>query len=319
MTLKYTRITSWQESEKELRAIRHEVFVVSQNCPPDEEWDEFDANAVHFLVKDAEDNVYATARLIRDENSPRKARIGRFAVYPQYRRQGIARQLVKYVISFARSQQIFELELSAQVQVKELYLNLGFKTTSEEFIEAGIPHIKMNLTLGTLKPESAKKLGEDTQVYRFTDHKGYLDQLIHLASQARQSLIILSHSLDRTTLDHPEMLEAISALARKSRSTFVRIVIQDCATAVAESSQLLKLTRRLTTSIEIKILDPEINFPNQVYLLADNKGLILRHSHENWSGFCCYSDPGTVKRLNEEFNRLLIHAHTSPELSNISI
>jgi predicted GNAT family N-acyltransferase len=319
MTLKYTRITSWQESEKELRDIRHEVFVIGQNCPPEEEFDDLDASAVHFLVKDADNKVYASARLIRDHHSARKARIGRFAVYPQYRGQGIGRKLVKYVISFARSQGILDLELSAQTYIQELYASFGFESIGEVYDEVGIPHIRMAKVLGHSKPESTGKLGEDSQVHRFNDHAGYLGHLIALLRQAQHRVLILSKDLESKTLDHPQVLEALSGLARKSRSTFVRILIHDPKAAVAESNQLLVLSRRLTTSIEIKMLNPEIDFPEQVYVLTDEQGLVLRHSYESWEGFCCYSDSGTVKRLTEEFQRLMAFAEISQELRNFSI
>jgi len=319
MTLKYTRITSWQESEEQLKDIRHAVFVEEQGCPAEQEWDQYDAIAIHFLVKDSEDQVYACARMVRDHHSATKASIGRFAVYPQYRRQGITRQLVKYIIAFARSQGIFELTLSAQTYVTKLYQSAGFETLGNPYDEVGIPHVRMSLLLGQARPETASTLGEDPQVHRFNKHEEYLHHLIPLLQQARHKILILSQDLEKKTLDHPTVLEAISALARRSRSTFVQIIIENPKIPRTESNQLLALCKRLTTAMEIKVLPPILDFPEQVFVLVDDQGVILRHSHQNWQGFCCYYDPGTVKRLTDEFNRLLGQAHESQELHRFSL
>ena len=40
-----------------------------------------------------------------------------------------------------------KISLEAQVYAKELYEKLGFIQTSEEFLEDGIPHIKMELSV----------------------------------------------------------------------------------------------------------------------------------------------------------------------------
>ncbi len=319
MTLKYTDITTWQESEADLRAIRHQVFVIEQSCPPEEEWDAFDQEATHFLVKDAEGNVYATARLIIDRENPKQARIGRFAVYAQYRGQGLARQLVKYVIAYARSQGFLDLTLSAQTYIRKLYTEFGFEPVGEEYEEVGIPHIKMHIQLAQGKIKTPLQLVDDDTVHRFNSRTGYMDHLIPLLDQAKHSLLILTQDLEKGTLDHPKALDAISALARKSRSTFVKILLQDPKPAVESSNRLLKLVRRLTTSIEIKMLNPEVEFPAQVFVLVDDRGIILRHHHESWEGFCCYNDPGTVKRMADDFHQLMVHGQIAQELRQFSL
>ena len=39
------------------------------------------------------------------------------------------------------------ITIEAQVYARSLYENLGFRQTSEEFLEDGIPHIQMQLEL----------------------------------------------------------------------------------------------------------------------------------------------------------------------------
>ncbi|WP_157497070.1 GNAT family N-acetyltransferase [Hahella ganghwensis] len=317
MTLKYTKITTWQESEKELKDIRKKVFVEEQNVPEDLEWDEYDAQATHFLVRDMDGLCYGVARLIHD--GKHKAKVGRFAVPQEFRGQGIAGSLLKFVIGYARSQGIIEVNLSAQCYIQSLYMQEGFEPVGEPYDEAGIPHIRMRLVLGTLKPETQNKLSEDETVCRVNSQEEYLKHLCALLRQAKHSVQILTYDLEKGTLDIPDVLDAISNLARKGRGTSIQVVLGDPRPAVTYSNQFLTLARRLTTSIDIKTLNAELSFPDQVFVLIDDHGVALRHSHDKWEGFCCYSDPGTVKRLKDEFQRLLNHSHVSQELRQFSL
>ncbi|MNF15270.1 putative N-acetyltransferase YjcF [compost metagenome] len=47
------------------------------------------------------------------------------------------------VISEAEQRDLKQQMLSAQVQATAFYERLGFKVQSEEFLEAGIPHVDM--------------------------------------------------------------------------------------------------------------------------------------------------------------------------------
>ncbi|ABC29152.1 Histone acetyltransferase HPA2/related acetyltransferase [Hahella chejuensis KCTC 2396] len=316
-TLKYTRITTWLENESELRAIRQQVFVEEQGVPPELEWDNKDENAVHFLVKDVEDRNLAVARLVR--LSPEKAKFGRLAVLPEFRRQGIARSLLKFVIGYARSEGFNHLTLSANIDATSLYANEGFQALGSPHEEAGSLHQRMELTLGTAKVEAATALGQDERVYRIHAEPDYLEHLKSLTSQAKQSALILTWDLEKNVLDNPDVLDALSRLARSGRATQIKILLGAPKTPVAQSNQLLALARRLTSNIEIKMLNPELSFPEQVYVLIDDDGVLLRHHYEKWEGFCCYQDPGTVKRLKDEFMRLLQHSQVSQELRQFSL
>ncbi|RYY32299.1 MAG: GNAT family N-acetyltransferase, partial [Sphingobacteriaceae bacterium] len=74
-------------------AIRREVFVVEQNCPPELEW-EFEDESTHFLAK--VDGVPAGAARWRKTDKGYK--LERFAVLQQYRGKGVAQAVVQAVL-----------------------------------------------------------------------------------------------------------------------------------------------------------------------------------------------------------------------------
>ena len=120
-------------------AVRHQVFVVEQAVPPALERDEFDAVAIH-LVALRDDDVIGTLRLVVSGST---AKIGRMAVLAAERRRGIGAGLMAHAHEVARSMNVKEITLHAQLTAKAFYARLGYRDEGEEFEEAGIPHVSM--------------------------------------------------------------------------------------------------------------------------------------------------------------------------------
>ncbi|MEX2598507.1 MAG: GNAT family N-acetyltransferase [Dehalococcoidia bacterium] len=125
--------------------VRMAVFVEEQTVPPEEEADDQDDIAIHLLAE-ADGSVVATSRLVVLENG--LGLIGRVAVLPDWRRMGIADQMLDTLESKAREIGLLALELHAQTYVQDLYEKHGFRVTSSEpYTEAGLEHVTMAKTL----------------------------------------------------------------------------------------------------------------------------------------------------------------------------
>ena len=118
-------------------AIRKEVFVGEQNCPPELEW-EHEEESNHFLA--TVDGVPAGASRWRKTDKGYK--LERFAVLKKFRGKGVGQALVQAVLSDLPSEAEY-IYLHAQVDAVTLYERFGFKKTGPEFEEAGIRHYKM--------------------------------------------------------------------------------------------------------------------------------------------------------------------------------
>lgn len=126
----------------EIYKLRVSVFVVEQSCPY-QEVDDADKAAYHLVLRD-EDGIQAYARVLPPGVSFDDAAIGR--VIAVKRRQGFGSRIVSAAIDTARKKfSAKSISLEAQVYAMPLYEKLGFRPTSEEFLEDGIPHIKMTL------------------------------------------------------------------------------------------------------------------------------------------------------------------------------
>jgi ElaA protein len=122
--------------------LRCEVFVVEQNCPYLDE-DNKDQTSFHLMGWDG-DLLAAYTRIIPAGISFPSASIGRVVTSPQARGRGVGRQLMEE--SFKHLYKLFgvvNIEIGAQLYLKDFYQSLGFQQTSEVYLEDDIEHIEM--------------------------------------------------------------------------------------------------------------------------------------------------------------------------------
>ena len=123
-------------NSEDLRNIRTTVFIEEQNVPPELEWDEYDKSSTHFLAC-YDDIPVGTARLLDDGH------IGRMAILKDHRNRNIGKNMLKYVLEYAKKQLFDKIELSAQEHAVGFYKKQGFVVIGDVYLDAGIPHYDM--------------------------------------------------------------------------------------------------------------------------------------------------------------------------------
>ncbi len=127
-----------------LLQLRSDIFVVEQDCiflDPDDR----DQEALHVLGWEGTELV-GYARIFGPGDYFEQASIGRVAVKKTFRGRGLGIQVMQASINavkerFGRE----EVTLSAQKYLEEFYRDLGFKREGEDYLEDGIPHLRMVL------------------------------------------------------------------------------------------------------------------------------------------------------------------------------
>jgi predicted GNAT family N-acyltransferase len=115
--------------------VRGKVFVVEQEIDWDIEFDGLDDICVLFTAY-IDDIPVGAARLYKNK-------VGRVATLKEYRKKGIASEIMKKIEEYALDNNIKLLKLNAQLHVKDFYLHLGYIPEGDIFQEADIDHIKM--------------------------------------------------------------------------------------------------------------------------------------------------------------------------------
>jgi len=134
-----TSIVSWSDKQSELTSVRRAVFIEGQNVPESIELDGKDSDCCHVLACDRDGKPIGTARMDKD------GKIGRMAVLRGYRRRGVGRNMLQAIMDCGRSSGITDFHLSAQIGAVEFYRKMGFEPYGEEFEEAGIKHVNMEI------------------------------------------------------------------------------------------------------------------------------------------------------------------------------
>ncbi|MEX0289858.1 MAG: GNAT family N-acetyltransferase [Flavobacteriaceae bacterium] len=126
----------------EVLQLRSAVFVVEQDCVY-QDLDGKDQKALHVLgLKKGE--VVAYTRLFAAGDYFEKASIGRVVVKQNYRAFGYGKEILQASVQAIREKFKTEtMALSAQTYLKKFYKDLGFVARGAEYLEDGIPHIKM--------------------------------------------------------------------------------------------------------------------------------------------------------------------------------
>ncbi|ORC86150.1 actyltransferase-like protein [Trypanosoma theileri] len=158
------RVCKGEDSDvlRDARSLRTLIFVGEQGVPTELEFDSKDGEATHFVVYEiqSESNQTTTTtpplavasarvRVVRDCGvyaypSP-VAKVERVCVRKEYRRRGCGNILMQAVEKYIeKTLKLPSVVLHAQVPIKLFYIQRGYTETSEEYLEANIPHICMS-------------------------------------------------------------------------------------------------------------------------------------------------------------------------------
>ncbi|MCK2003595.1 GNAT family N-acetyltransferase [[Brevibacterium] frigoritolerans] len=122
--------------------IRKEVFVEEQGFPLEFEFDEYDtlnASSEHILVYYNEKPVGTGRSRVVDG----LGKLERICILEPYRKFGLGKIILKTLEEIAKEQGITQVKLHGQTQAEGFYKKLGYRTSSDVFMEDGGPHLLM--------------------------------------------------------------------------------------------------------------------------------------------------------------------------------
>ena len=145
VTIKVSHIDTPADLQEAFK-IREVVYIDEQKINREDEFDEFEDSAHHFLA--TADGVPAgTCRWrLTDEGY----KLERFATLPEFRKKGVGGQLMEAMLDHIagfKASKADKLYLNAQVTAMPLYYKYGFKEEGQRFWECGIEHQKMSRKL----------------------------------------------------------------------------------------------------------------------------------------------------------------------------
>jgi hypothetical protein len=142
---------------------------------------------------------------------------------------------------------------------------------------------------------------------------------VELCTEARRYIRILSPDLDHEVFDKEPLCDAISALARRSRYTEVRILVQDTRALVRRGHRLLELARRVPSLVHIQVLaeHPEIN--NDTMVIRDMDGLLFKPGDSEHQGIYEPDSKAITTAYVEKFDDLWERSAPDVELRRMGL
>lgn len=301
MTDYRVRLADWTHDLPALREVRTRVFIDEQRVPESLEWDAVDEHCVHALAL-AGDRPVGTGRLTPD------AHIGRMAVLREWRGRGVGSRLLEMLLAAARRRGDRIARLNAQTHAVSFYARYGFTSAGEEFLEADIPHIGMQLDLANPPPPA-----------RLSGRRSLAAGLTDLARSARTEFALYSAELASDLTDRPLLAETLRALAIDSPRARIRLLCRDARPAAQAGHPLLKLAAALPSRCAVRRLATEDEAPEEMFAFADLSGGLLQPRADNPEAVISLAAPRFARGLADRFEPLWERGTPDPEARRLHL
>lgn len=134
-------LVTWHDGEPLLKSVREAVFIREQGIPAELEWDGVDEGCRHALALSLQGQAIGSGRMLANGH------IGRIAVLPPWRKKKVGTAIMEALLDYARAHDYKQVDVDAQIYAMPFYRSFGFAEQGEQFMDAGLPHIKMFLKL----------------------------------------------------------------------------------------------------------------------------------------------------------------------------
>lgn len=144
--------------------------------------------------------------------------------------------------------------------------------------------------------------------------------ILDLVANTRHELLILSQNLEREIFSTNQFKSAIFSLARRHKSTKIKILVHNTQDALQTQHQLLDLYRRIPSNLEIRKIDSR--FTSEVsdsYIVSDGVKLLHRPTTVNYFATLDYAPSKLLLKKSGEFNHVWEKSKEAVELRQLHI
>lgn len=332
----------WLQHGKIIKTVRKNVFVTELALSENFIEDRDDATSLHFQAKHHNGQTIGCITMDTAGN------VSRLAVDSAFRKQGVGQSLIGSVVLKAQRFGLKELSLVDLQDRATFYQQQGFVLKDKAYkdndrifqkftkginltqdTDVSNPDSTSNFYQTNSADESAQNddstdkviyaLGEENRLLLLRKEEEFRHVMIEMCKQAVHSLRILSPMLDHKLFDNPELMEICSSLARRNRYTEIQILLYDPHRVIKNGHALLEISRKLSSSINIKVVHPEYRQLNHEYVLADGAGFIHRQDFEIYEGSANFRDITENSRFGRQFKTRWETGLFDPNLRRLQI
>lgn len=308
-----TTEAEWLADGKILKKLREQVLVRELGLPAELITDKTDEACLHWHAQSFEGQTIGVVRMDLEGH------ISRLAVLPEYRGRGVGQALLEAALAKATRFGLSRVWTEVLTPQARLYSDAGFAPEATPYMAHSLEHQVFARALiiddiaqhrrvqGKISGDAYNSaehhytLGEDKQLLLLRHEAEFKHVIVDMCQQAHKSIRIWSPMLDHKLFHHDELRESFSRLARRNRYTRIEILLYDSHRVVTNTHALLEISRKLPSSIMMKLVHPDLRKLNQEFILVDGEGLIYRQDYENYEGYAKFRDITENQRLGRQF------------------
>jgi hypothetical protein len=159
----------------------------------------------------------------------------------------------------------------------------------------------------------------DNLVLRTEERDEVATVYLHMTSQAKFRLDIVSRDLEPAIFDNADYFNAAKQLAMYSSKSKIRILIQNSDRIVKYGHRLVELSRRLSSHIDIRLQSKDFKEFNEAWLIVDERGWVRRPLADRFKGECHFSAPREVQERSKQFNEMWDASTEDPNLRRLHL
>jgi len=125
-----------------------------------------------------------------------------------------------------------------------------------------------------------------------------------LIDSARREINFFGSNIDHTLFDNNEVIEKLSAFARRNQRTVIRFLVHSTSENSRKGHKLITLSQRLTSSILIHQTESTQRGDNDMFLLVDDRAYAYFKTHHFYQGNADIDNPYQVKKLKQRFDNM---------------
>ncbi len=142
---------------------------------------------------------------------------------------------------------------------------------------------------------------------------------VKICESAARYVRILSPRLDHAVFDSDAMASALSALARDTRQTQVRILVSDPRPLLSSAHRLVELARRTPSTVMLRKLVEHPDWGGETIVIKDLDGVLYKHADSDSDAFYEPASRARAQRYLELFDELWRLSEEDPDLRSLKI
>lgn len=163
------------------------------------------------------------------------------------------------------------------------------------------------------------ELGKTAEPVTLLGPEAYCEAVTRMIEQSNSRVDIFAPDLDPEVLDTQSVADAMSAFARRSRYTEMNVLYFDAQQAIRDGHRIVELSEYFGENIRLRQIDEEHANRHDVFLLADDTGLVYRDAPDTWEGFAEFNAPGEVGTIRDSFMENWYRARRDRKLKPVGL